>query len=68
MNNNPDDIQIDDISLGTAVCEDDQEKEYYRIAVVFFLSCEFLIPFCVLFLLVNTISSQYSKLYSAIDK
>ena len=68
MNNNPDDIQIDDISLGTAICEDDQEKEYYRIAVVFFLSCEFFIPFCVLFLLVITISSQYSKLSSAIDK
>ena len=67
MNNNPDDIQIDDISLGTAVCEDDQEKEYHHRAGVFFVSCEFFIPLCVFVLLVITISSKYSKLSSAID-
>ena len=68
MNNNPDDIQIDDISLGTAVCENDQEKEYHHKAHVFFVSCEFFIPLCVFVLLVITILSQYSKLSSAIDK
>ena len=68
MNNNPDDIQIDDISLGTAVCENDQEKEYHHEAEIFFVSCEFLIPLCVFFLLVILILSQYSELSSAIDK
>ena len=68
MFNNPDDINIDDISLGTAVCEDEQEKEYYHTAVVFFLSCGLFIPFCVIALLVMIISSSYSKLSSTITK
>ena len=62
MFNNPDDIKIDDISLGTAVCEDEQKMEYDGTAVKLFLSCGILIPFCVIILLVMIISSSYSKL------
>ena len=68
MNNNPDDIQIDDISLGTAVCEDEQEKEYHHEARVFFVSCEIFIPLCVFALLVITILSNCSKLSSVLNK
>ena len=68
MFNNPDDIKIDDISLGTAVCKDEQEMEYHQTAVVFFLSCGLFIPFCVIVLLVIIISSSCSELRSAIDK
>ena len=68
MFNNPDDIKIDDISLGTAVCEDEQEMEYHQTAVVFFLSCGLFIPLCVIVLLVIIISSSYSNLSSAINK
>ena len=68
MFNNPDDIKIDDISLGTAVCKDEQEMEYHQTAVIFFLSCGLFIPICVIVLLVIIISSSYSELSSAIDK
>ena len=69
MFNNPDDINIDDNLLGTAVCEDEQEIEYDDCtAVLPFSITGILIPFCVIFLLVMIIWSSRAKISAAMNK
>ena len=69
MFNNPDDIRIDDNSLGTAVCEDEREIEYDGSTVRVFMSCNVVFSFfCVIFLLPMMVGSVCSKIDAAINK
>ena len=69
MFNNPDDIRIDDNSLGTAVCEDEHEMEYDGSTVRVFMSCNVVFSFfCVIFLLPMMVGSVCSKIDAAINK
>ena len=65
--NNPDDVRIDD-TLGTAVCEDEQEKEYGGVTTILFTMFSGVIPFWVIILLPMMVYSIWSKIYSAMEK
>ena len=66
--NNPDDINIDDDSLGAAVCEDDQEKDYDSPPVKASFSCAIIVPFIVIVLLAVMVYSNCSKIDAVINK
>jgi len=68
MFNALDDIEIRYKSLGTVICEDEQDKEYDTASVTAFLTCGVLIPFIVSFLMVMMIWSSRAKIVPALNK
>ena len=65
--NNPDDIRIDDDSLGTAVCEDEEINEYGGVTTARFIAFNVVIVFWIITLPVVMAYSIRSKISSAID-
>ena len=66
--NNPDDIRIDDDSLGSAVCEDEQIKVYGGIFRILFISLNAVILPWIIILSLVMVCSIRSKISSAMDK
>ena len=66
--NNPDDIRIDDDSLGSAVCEDEQIKVYGGIFTYLFASLNAVISPWIITLSLVMVCSIRSKISCAMDK
>ena len=66
--NNPDDIRIDDDSLGTAVCEDEQIKEYGGTATTLFITLNVVVLLWIIILPLVMACSIRSKISSAMEK
>ena len=66
--NNPDDIRIDDDSLGSAVCEDEQIKVYGGMFTRLFASLNAVILLWIIILSLVMVCSIHSKISSAMDK
>ena len=66
--NTPDAIEIRYNSLGTVICEDEQDKDYDTTTETAFLTCGVVIPFIVIFMMVMMIWSSRSKIGPAINK
>ena len=66
--NNPDDIRIDDDSLGTAVCEDEQIKEYGGTATTLFIILNVVVLLGIITLPLVMAYSIRSKISSAMEK
>ena len=66
--NTPDDIEIRYNSLGTVICEDEQDKEYDTTTETGFLTCGVVIPFIVIFLMMMMAWSSRSRIGPAMNK
>ena len=66
--NNPDDINIDDDSLGAAVCDDLQEKEYNSGTVLAPFICGIIVSISLTILLVVMVLSVCKKISTAMQK
>ena len=61
-------IEIDDASLGTAVCEDEHETKYNNESTAIFLSCGIVIPIFLILLLVMMVWNSHAKITAAMNK
>ena len=66
--NTPDDIEIRYNSLGTVICEDEQDQEYDTTTETGFLTCGVVIPFIVILLIVMMAWSSRSRIGPALNK
>ena len=66
--NTPDDIEIRYNSLGTVICEDEQDQEYDTRTETGFLTCGVVIPFIVILLMVMMAWSSRSRIGPAMNK
>ena len=66
--NKPEDIEIDEDSLGAVVCEDERVKEYHTQTELTFYICTFCAPFFAIILLSVMFYSVREKIDTALER